>query len=154
MKFSTSYSSGLEKQHGSARELSAKMSKEHGQLKNTVGNSSVPSQNGSTIQPCKEVREKIEINETTLHSMNKEERDRLYASLADLRAKLKNIDDQEAKMVSLSVSTNNLSRQDELSSMGASGHGQKMITRVLKPRSAKSMSLDKWIEVEHICLVY
>lgn len=80
--------------------------------------------------------EKIEINNETLKELTKTERDRLYASLADLRAKLKRIDDEEAKTLP--------QRDESLSSASAMN---KTIMRMQKPKSAKSMSVDKWIEV-------
>lgn len=82
-------------------------------------------------------QEKKEINATYLNNMNKSEREHLYASLADLRAKLKEIDEQEAKILPNKV-TDSRNRRDD---------SAKTITRTLKPKSAKSMSIDKWIEV-------
>ena len=108
-----------------------------------------------------EEAEKIEINEMTLHTLDKSERERLYNSLADLKAKLKRIDDLEAKSIPQSAhgssylagSAASRRRQDHYISAASANRetneirNDKTITRVLKPQSAKSMSLDKWIEV-------
>lgn len=107
-----------------------------------------------------EEAEKIEINEMTLRTLDKTERERLYNSLADLKAKLKRIDDLEAKSIPQSAHGSSYlagsasrRRQDHYISAASANRetneirNDKTITRVLKPQSAKSMSLDKWIEV-------
>lgn len=108
-----------------------------------------------------EEAEKIEINEMTLRTLDKAERERLYNSLADLKAKLKRIDDLEAKSIPKSANSSSYlagsaasrRRQDHYISAAPANResneirNDKTITRVLKPQSAKSMSLDKWIEV-------
>lgn len=95
--------------------------------------------------------EKIEINEQMLKTLSKDERDRLFESLATLKTKLKEIDEHEAKVLPFRSVSSSLGRQ---SSLSANASRYKTITRDLKPRSATSMNVDKWIEVSFQSFVF
>ena len=87
----------------------------------------------------------MEINAETLNNLSKEERDVMYARMADLKANLRQIDLEEAKAVPKSAGS--------VSRVGVSGgddefaSASKTILRMLKPRASQSMSVDKWVEV-------